>query len=212
MPGRTKRSCSFNSYERVFNCWKLPGRWSDLSRHGQEKRSRHVQRHGREGSAIGEMQTNAGVNDQSVTLPTHDLDADNIKLFWQIQIAPFACRFNSPPRQNFDVYRPKLIPPLRNGTGRCQFKGHIRIKIQDHLPSRARCLHLGNPACKKPMPSEQSSQSIQLRPLQLQRQIAYPIGELFNRSVVDRPGFRRHLRAIINGSERGVYGKQAVHG
>jgi hypothetical protein len=30
--------------------------------------------------------------------------------------------------------------------------------------------------------------------------------------VVDRPGFRRHLRAIINGSERGVYGKQAVHG
>ncbi|MNI71806.1 hypothetical protein D3C73_1277020 [compost metagenome] len=129
------------------------------------------------------MQTNAGVNDQSVTLPTHDLDADNIKLFRQIQIAPFACRFNSTPRQNFDVYRPKLIPSLSNGTGRRQFKGHIRIKIQDHLPSRARCLHLGNPACKKPMPSEQSSQSIQLRTLQLQRQIAYPIGELLNRSV-----------------------------
>lgn len=29
---------------------------------------------------------------------------------------------------------------------------------------------------------------------------------------LDRPGFHRHLRAIINGSERGVYGKQAVHG
>ncbi|MEL3955646.1 hypothetical protein AAE039_19035, partial [Stenotrophomonas bentonitica] len=26
---------------------------------------------------------------------------------------------------------------------------------------------------------------------------------------LDRPGFRRHLRAIINGSERGVYGEQA---
>ncbi|WP_329771172.1 hypothetical protein [Stenotrophomonas maltophilia] len=29
---------------------------------------------------------------------------------------------------------------------------------------------------------------------------------------VDRPGFRRQLRAIINGNERGVYGEQAVHG
>jgi len=29
---------------------------------------------------------------------------------------------------------------------------------------------------------------------------------------VDRPGFRRHLRAIINGSERGVYGLHAIRG
>ena len=36
-------------------------------------------------------------------------------------------------------------------------------------------------------------------------------GALFFR-LLDRPGFRRHLRAIINGSERGVYGEQAVHG
>ncbi len=129
------------------------------------------------------MQTNAGVNDESVTLPTHDLDADNIKVFRQIQIAPFARRFNSTPRQNFDVYRPKFIPSLSNGTGRCQFKRHIRIKIQDHLPSRPRYLHLGNPACKKPMPSEQNSQSILLRTLQLQRQIAYAVGDLFNRSA-----------------------------
>ena len=28
---------------------------------------------------------------------------------------------------------------------------------------------------------------------------------------LDRPGFRRQLRAIINGDERGVYGEQAVH-
>ena len=29
---------------------------------------------------------------------------------------------------------------------------------------------------------------------------------------LDRPGFRRHLRAIIIGNERGVHGEQAVHG
>jgi hypothetical protein len=30
--------------------------------------------------------------------------------------------------------------------------------------------------------------------------------------VLDRPGFRRQLGAIINGNERGVYDEQAVHG